>query len=290
MASERTEPLPEVLREWLDERAEETGRSREELLARSLALYRILEEGEGETEFERRLRRVESELEDVEEGLEGRLRRVRTRMVDVEDDFEEKLADVRSRVVQVKHETDKRAAADHEHPELVEAVELLAEQLDDVETRLNEVSKRIDAVERRLDEGFDNYEGLLENLLDETDEVDEKLTRLASAAVDLREREGRLEAIAGRRRAVDDLREAAIREDVTKARCGDCDMSLPVAMLTEPNCPHCGATFVEVEPAANFFDTPTLVTGDRPALDPADVKETEFVEYADDVDDDILGE
>jgi len=41
MDAERLEALPDDLRDWLDERAEATGRSREELLVRAVAAYRL---------------------------------------------------------------------------------------------------------------------------------------------------------------------------------------------------------------------------------------------------------
>jgi hypothetical protein len=76
--------------------------------------------------------------------------------------------------------------------------------------------------------------------------------------------------VTGNGTAVDQLAAAANRRGVREADCEDCGGAVDVALLREPACPHCGATFADVEASSGWFGSDTLVTGAAPpALEPA---------------------
>ncbi|WP_227353778.1 hypothetical protein [Haladaptatus salinisoli] len=240
MASEDTErthapELPQAVNRWLDERADELGLSRQRLLSELLAAHRAIDEDDA----------LDEEL------------------ADVRDEFAEKLTDVRERVVQIKLETDEKAPADHDHPDLraeLEAVERAAREIDALAERVAENRERTSA-------GFENYESVLEYLTETTDELEDGLDVLARALVSVRDQTRTLAARDAKRAATASLARAANRHGVRSAECGECGTSVTVALLAEPSCPHCGATFSDVEPKRDFFGSHTLVVGDPPALE-----------------------
>jgi predicted nucleic acid-binding Zn-ribbon protein len=255
MAGEQSEAFPPELREWVERKASERGTEPETILARAAATYRYLDEGaDGEVD-----------LDDLD-----------ARVAALEDDLDAKIQDVRERVIQVKRETDAKASADHDHPNL-------EERLETVERTAEEAATETDGLAERVDRGFENYEEVLEYLTDTTDDLDAKTTTLAGAVVDLRRELQRIATAEHDRQAVDDLRTEANRHGDRTASCADCGSTVDLGLLSRPACPHCEATLVEFDPARGFFGSATLVTGDRPALtgdtetevpaDPADLFE-----------------
>jgi predicted nucleic acid-binding Zn-ribbon protein len=286
MADVPGEAVPDEIDDWIEERAAATDTDPSEILSRAVTLYRLVEmhaedvgempadDGGDETldqltdqiaareEFETRLDRLADRLTAVDE-LEGRLDRlaaelsngrptaedvdqltaelstVDERLTALEGDVDEKIADVRERVIQVKRESD-------------QSVDSLSERLDDVEST--------------VDDGFENFEAVLSRLADRAETFDEKLTRLAAVVVSLRRQAGSLEERVTRLDAAAELKREANRQGETKAKCGDCSGAVSLGLLTRPTCPHCEATFTDIEPTRRPFSAATLATGSVPAL------------------------
>jgi predicted Zn-ribbon and HTH transcriptional regulator len=286
--------LPESLSHWLDDKASEEGRSREDVLLQLLSAYRKVDgieggdvnppqsmvDGEGiPAELEELLDDRIEEL--VDDHIDRRLAepdgtvegdQLDRRLQDVESRFDGLLEDVRERVIQVKRETDQKAAADHDHPELASAVEELEGVADDLET----VAAAVDKLETRMEGGFDNYEEVLEYLADTIDQVSRRQATLANAIVETREELRKLAARDSARSAVEELQRAAGQLGVRNADCEDCGTTVDLGLLTRTECPHCSASFVSVTPAQGYFGSDTIETGNRPALEAGDPDDDGF--------------
>jgi len=273
MAGEQITGLPEVLREWVFAHAEETGRPPEEVLARAVTLWRLLDEHEGSLPDPESL--TDGAIDAGSDGAApdaARLDLLEDRVDELDADLDEKIADVRSRVVQVKREADAKADDDHDHPELREA----AESADaDLAEEVAALGDDLDDLEGTFEAGFANYEDVLEYLTDAADEHDAKLSALARAVADLRTRVSAMETEAATRRAAADLKAEANRHGIATAACDSCGSTVRVGLLSAPECPHCGATFDAVEPASGFFGSASLTVGDRPALEGETVEEAD---------------
>ena len=250
--------VEEPLQEWLDEEAERLDVSRAEMLRRMLSAYRTVSE----------------ETDGTDPTLDGPdPADLDARFDDLETDVQRKIDDVRERVVQVKRETDTRAPADHDHEDLrgtVEQLEGSAASLAQVRAEVGSIQESLATVREDLDAGFENYEEVLSYLTDATDEVEEKLTVLASAVVDLRNRTATVAARESARQAADDLARRANALGIRTARCEECGLRVDLALLARPECPHCASTFGDVE-QSGWFRPATLVVGDVPALEGAAV-------------------
>lgn len=157
---------------------------------------------------------------------------------------------------------------DTQREEYVSLVEDIRERVVDLRRELDaiegDVVDRVEAMETeldRLDQGFDNYETVLEGLGDAVEETQQRTEALASAVTELRERGGTEEDLAT-------LKRAANRAGVRAASCENCGETVTVALLTDAECPHCQSQFVDVEPGGRLFGSPRLTVGDdRPALE-----------------------
>ena len=267
MDGEQVEGLPDVLREWVSARAEETGRTREEVLARAVTLARLLDEYGDDLPDPAS---VGSEPTDREETA-ARVADLTDRVDELDRELDEKVDDVRSRVIQVKREADEKADADHDHPTLREATEAVEDLSADVDAFRADLSE----LEETFERGFANYEEVLEYLTDATDDHDEKLSRLAAVLSDVRARVSTLESREARRLAAADLKREANRRGIATADCDDCGGAVRLGLLSSPECPHCGSTFETVEPGSGFFGSPSLTIGPRPALEGETVDEQE---------------
>jgi hypothetical protein len=284
MASERADVMSDDLREWVERRAEETDRSPEAVLARSVAAYRFLEgeadalgaapgdvggdSGAGSGAFE-------ASTDDLRRRMDALERRVgEVAGGEAPGGGAGGAPDLRERLDAVASAVERKAAVDHDHADLRERLSTAVETAE-------AARERADAIDDRVAEGFENYEEILEYLTDTADDLDAKLTRLARAVVSLRRDAIELEAAAAERAAADEIREVANRHGESRARCGDCSGSVDVGLLSSPHCPHCDATFDGFEPGSGIFSSPELTVGTRPALegdvtsaaDPADLLE-----------------
>jgi rubrerythrin len=278
MASESTDDgslvvaLPADLSEWLDDRATRLGVDREAVLVQLLASYRAAAElGDSggslpvadadvvsdavEAELDDRVDpAVESALEDHLDGATEAVRRdLDGRIEAAETEFAEKIDDVRDRVVQVKREADTKAPRDHSHPEL--------DRLDDIASRLGALADRLDTVEDHVEHTettVADHGRAVERIDGTLEEVQDRLQTVAWAVTDLREAVESRDAD-----AVEGIKRRAARADVSRAKCGNCGNAVEVALLTDPECPHCQATVSDVRPAAGFFSKPRLVVASR---------------------------
>ncbi|WP_435194935.1 hypothetical protein [Natronomonas sp. EA1] len=236
-----SEPLPDDLTRWLDERAEEQGVSRETFVQRLVNAYRLATESDASLADTDDIEAVvEAVVEARQQPSEEALADLKA---DIEADTENKLDDVRRRVLQVKEEAESRAPADHDHEEFA--------QLDDLERSVAEFREEF--------EDFRDTVVAHDDRLDDTEEamadLDGKLTRVAHAVVQLR-------SSGSEDGTLDRLKHEAAIEGVDQANCGACGESVNIALLTEPACPHCDTQVRGVEPASGFFGKPRL-TGDR---------------------------
>jgi len=236
--------LPESIREWVAERATEEGLTEEELLSRLLS-----DDGVDTSVDPAVLKEQINALEDA--------------VAELDSDVDTKIEDVRERVVQVKREADAKASADHEHPDFERRFERIVDEI-------GAMRSTIDEFDDRLDGGFENYEEVLEHLVETSEELEHKLDVLAGVILDLRERtDALIEARAGHA-ALAELTRAANVHGARSADCGACGESVDIGLLSAPRCPHCAETFSEFKPGTGFFGSPTLEVGTTPALDPGD--------------------
>lgn len=236
--------LPESLGEWLDERAEQLGVPREELLAALISAYRVaIEDGDLDPSALAEALEVEQRIESTEESIREEMTQ---QLREVEERRKETLDDVRKRVLQVKQTTEAKAETDHTHEEL--------RRMDDLAATVEHVDRRIE----ELTETVESRGAEVEDIAGELDDLNEKLTRVAQVVVELRaeqseERDGDVnEALAA-------LREQAARKDVARANCAACEEPIDVSLLDEAACPHCNAAFGGVTEASGFFGSPKLV-------------------------------
>ena len=231
MASESTDDgsvtlsLPADLDSWLDDRARRLDVDRETLLVQLLASYRAVADGDAGAD--------DLPVTDAaQEHLDDRLEALR-------EDHEENIADVRDRIVQVKKEADRKAPRDHGHDEL---------------ERVATLAGRVAALEDTV-EGSDL---LGTDLADRLDELESRLRTVAWAVNGLRDAQE-----TGDSEAVERLKRSAARADVDRGRCEHCGKGVDIALLTDPECPHCGATVTDVEAASGFFGKPRLLVASQ---------------------------
>ena len=241
------------------EAAEEVGLDREELLKRALVAL------------------ADAEGVDVPDAAE--VAAIESRLDDLDAEIDEKVADLRERFVDLYRELESKAPADHAHEETEAGLDAVAADLDAVAARLDEleaeatgtatVDEAVEETNDALDELAARVADLeaLDDRVDDLGEVEEKLSRVASAVVRVRRRLEAAERDREDRERLDALTAAANREGVRKANCSNCGETVDIGLLTAPECPHCGRRFEEVEPNPGFLGTSRLIVGDRPALD-----------------------
>jgi|GEM_PF-522552 len=192
---------------------------------------------------------VESRLDDritgATEGVEGEVERVEEDIERVESEFQGKIEDVRERVVQVKQEADAKAPRNHSHPELDRLDELDAE-IEEIGTDLLTVRDELDDLDERVDETDETVDDVLGRL----DDTEDKLKRVAWVVSDLREDTRGKDS---NDRAVARIKRAAAQEGITSASCENCSESVEIALLTDPECPHCNAAVTDVRPEGGLF-------------------------------------
>ncbi|QLK26459.1 hypothetical protein HYG81_02240 [Natrinema zhouii] len=231
-------PLPAEVDDWLTAEATRRDESRDDVCRQLLtAAHTVATDDTLEVADPDELTAVRSQLEAQREEFTGLLE------------------DVRSRVVQVKRETDGKALTDHDHPAYATADDLGA------------IRDDLAALEESVDRGFDNYEAVLESLLETTDELDDRSTLLARAVIELREQRDALADQRRQRAATERLQRAANQLGIRTATCADCGSSVDLALLTAPACPHCASRVSDIAKRSSIFGSHRLETGDPPALE-----------------------
>lgn len=252
MASEEHEQLdvpfalPSDVDDWIDEEAARRDESREAVCRRLVAAVHATIVDDGGTEHARPA--SETDLETLQSQLETQ-----------REEFADLLEDVRERVIQVKREGDRKAPAAHAHEEYATAA------------ALREVQDTLADLEKTTRTGFDNFEEILDGMVDDIDELDDRSTILANAIVGLREHRSTRSVRERRRAAVEELQLAANRLGVNRAACEECSSNVTIGLLTRPECPHCDCSFTDVSTKSSLFGSHTLETGDPPALEGASV-------------------
>jgi methyl-accepting chemotaxis protein len=290
-----TVSLPAEVAAWIDEQATDRDTDRETVIAQLLAAHRATENIDDDPEALAEVVDVEAAVDsaladrlpeiaeavadrldvdaEVEEALEQHLRdalderlaevsrsaaeratdqvgdRLDDRLGAVEDDYMEKIQDVRQRVVQVKQETDTKAPADHGHPDMGERIDGLADSVAAVEDE-------IETLRAQLDERTDDNATRVDDLDETVGDLQTKIRTVAHVVRDLRD-----DSRVGSKRAtsVEAIKRAAAELDVDRAKCSVCGEGVEIALMTDPECPHCEAVLSDVEPKDGFFGNPKLV-------------------------------
>jgi myosin heavy subunit len=291
--------LPPDLAEWVDEQADERDVDRETLLVQLLAAHHAAADIADSADLDVEVLADATDLEDevrniVTEGLsdiagavadqidvEGRVEaaieeslsaaieerfpevvetateeastqvteQVQDTVQELESDFMAKVEDVRERVIQVKQETDGKAPADHDHPDLAADVEAVEATLADLQTEVQDLQEGLDTRIGDLEATSEDVEETLSN-------VQERLRTIAYVVNDLRE-QNTLEN--KRASSVEGIKRTAAEHDIDRARCSVCGEGVDIALMTDPECPHCDATVTSLRPSEGFFGKAELV-------------------------------
>jgi DNA repair exonuclease SbcCD ATPase subunit len=252
------EDVPAALDDWLDDQAAALGVDRGQLVVQILSSYHAAATLDGKLDAAELLDLdaddfvdVESAVaETVDEQVENRVAAALDgRLDEVDAEFQSKIEDVRDRVIQVKQETDEKAPKAHTHEKLA-AVDAIDARVDELASELATIrealSDRVDDVETRLDEEAE----ATADLTDRVEDATEKLNRVAWVVSDLKEE------TTGRddhEQAVDRIRRAAAQEGVSTATCERCGERVEIALLNDPECPHCRAAVSDVRPTGGLF-------------------------------------
>jgi chromosome segregation ATPase len=271
MSSESTDDggvhveLSADLDEWLTEQAETLGVPREAVMEQLLAAYKTA--ADSDDEMGALVQPSADELDavvaaTVDEKLNGSVeaasesalkahmpdivdtveRQLTERFDALEADFQTKIEDVRERVVQVKQEADGKAPADHGHEEF-DRIDALTQETEEMEAELA-------ALRDDVTESLETGDERVRDIDDRLDDVEDKLTRVAWVVSDLRDDQGGRDQ---NQKAVDRLKRAAAQENISTARCSNCDEQVEIGLLTEPQCPHCNTTVSDVRPEGGII-------------------------------------
>jgi len=278
MSSESTDDggvhveLSADLDEWLTEQAETLGIPREAVMKQLLAAY--MTAADSDDEIDDLLQPSADELDavvaaTVDEKLNGSVesatesavkahipeivdtveRQLAERFDALEADFQTKIEDVRERVVQIKRETDAKAPADHSHEEF-DRINALTQEIEGMEAELAALRDDVTESLEAQDERVDDTAGRIDDIDDRLNDVEDKLTRVAWVVSDLRDDQGGRDQ---NQKAVDRLKRAAAQENISTARCSNCDEQVEIGLLTEPQCPHCNTTVSDVRPEGGII-------------------------------------
>lgn len=245
------EGLPDELRTWVDERAEEHGVDSEAVLAGAVLVHREVdrldESGDDHASVVARLDR----LADLDEEVSA----VADRLDALDAEVDDLVADVRERVIQVKRETDAKAPADHDHDDLRATATQAAETAD----------RAMEAANAAREAAGDDHGGQVSDLSERVDRLEGRAETLARVAVDARDKLRDLQSAEAERAAADELRRSANRHGDAVAKCEDCGGTVRLGLLSRPRCPHCDAGVASVDPSG-FVRKARLRTGAPPAL------------------------
>lgn len=233
--NDRSSSLPDSVSQWLSDIADEQNLTEEELLTRFLS---AMEDGDS--------------LGGADESIEA----LETEITATREEFQEKIEDVRDRVIQVKREADQKAPANHSH----QAFTQLKRQLDEFEGDIAEL-------DHQVNDGFENFEEILEYLTETTESLDKKITTLARAVMNLRQQVQSLSERHDRDLVLQRILDTGNRERVKRAECQSCEQKIDLALLSSPVCPNCQELFSDLEVNKGFFNSSVLKTESVPALE-----------------------
>lgn len=202
---------------------------------------------------------AEDTLEELQEKIES-LEELASEVQALESSVESDIQDVRERVVQVKREADTKAPRDHGH-------ERLEGKLAELESETEATREALERTDSRMEGGFENFEEILESLLDRTKTLESDLDTLGQALKSIRQTLDTVAAREQRRARADHLKASAADSGVRTAKCEACRSTIDIALLSDATCPSCGETFHTLDANPGFFGTSILETGDRPALE-----------------------
>lgn len=278
MASEHGESasLPGGIEEWLADHTDETGEDRADVLARAVASYRLLtEEADGDEPLESTLAELEARIESLE-AADAESQPDSDRIAELEAELDGHVEDLRSKIVDVVKEARSRAPADHNHEPLESRIDEQSETTDELQASLDELAEDIDAFDTRVESRFNGIEQELGPMAESVTDLESKATKLAGAVVDMRKRLARVESHVSHQTALAELLQTAAREDISQARCDNCNETVDLGLLVEPICPHCRSVFDDLEPGSMFFKSAWLTIADRPALEAGETTEQPF--------------
>lgn len=206
---------------------------------------------------------LDERLADVSQSAaEQATTQVEDHVESLESDFMANVEDVRDRVIQVKKEADRKAPAEHSHPNL-------AGQINEISADVADVQEELTAVRADLEGQFDSHESRFDELDETVWDVQEKLQTIAHVVKKLRDSS---QFDNKRDTSVDQIKQTAAQQDIDRAMCEACGDGVEIALMTAPECPHCQATVTDVDPGDGFFGKPKLVKaqGIEPAGDDDD--------------------
>jgi septal ring factor EnvC (AmiA/AmiB activator) len=247
-----TVSLPSELDEWLSARAQTLGVDRDVVLLQLLSSYRAASELDDENVPVAGPQAIEQAVTDrLSETSDAVEQRVGERVDAVEQRHEEDIEDVRSRVVQLKRELDGKAPADHDHDQFG--------TIDDLQAELSDLQSTVAEMDSELDSTVAEHDVVLDEMDEQLLNLQERLKTVAWVVSDLRdafESRGGLEA-------VEHIKRAAAKADIDRANCESCGQGVDIALLTDPECPHCQATVTNVEAADSWFSSPRLLAASQ---------------------------
>jgi len=273
MASEqgKSASLPGEIEEWLADHTEDTGEKRADVLARAVASYRLLtENADGDESLDSTLTEIERRVESLEAEPNS------DRIDALEAELDDHVQDLRSKIVDVVKEARSRAPADHSHEPLETRLEQQTATTDELRESLDTLAEEVEAFDEVVEERVGRIEDELGPLSESVTDLEAKATKLAGAVVDMRRRLTRVESHVSYQTALAELLQTAAREDISRARCNDCNETVELGLLVEPVCPHCRSVFDGIEPGSMFFKSAGLTIADRPALEAGATTEEPF--------------
>ncbi|MFW6320618.1 MAG: hypothetical protein ACOC0Z_02100 [Halohasta sp.] len=212
------------------------------------------------------------DAEPTEEGfsaLEGQLEELSSAVVERQTETDETVAELADRIEAL---ADRVGGIDDRTADLTDRLTAVESELDagmsltELETAVGRTSSAQTELEARLESEFDSIEQVLQHLLDTTDNIEYRLGAVSESRQEalkpIRERHAEQEALA-------ELKSEAIRHDVTRAACDNCEQTVDLGLLERPVCPGCERRFTGIKKSGWFpLSSAELQTTDRPREDP----------------------
>lgn len=223
------------------------------------------------------LRERVAELDERADRLETAVESTTADLDALEADVDEDVEDLRERLVRMFRDLETAADEDHDHPGVDDRLDAVAAEVDAVGERVREAAaaadaatetaESVEAAVKSADDRLADVESSVADLSAETDDISEKLSRVATAVVRAQRRLTAVESEQAARRRLDDILATANRSGVRKATCAACGESVRLSLLSRPECPSCESEFDGIDPGRRFIGTSRLTVDGRPALE-----------------------